>query len=172
MLFSGKQRWNLPHFEINHFRASWFLFMPHSFTSQLAQQIGTYWCKPKLNQICMKIQTSFRWCNSHITISINSSRMQCLPHTYTYVCIFNNYLSRSSICNSNDQLQVILIPIQGIMCLNNDVWVFRCTGFLGSFKPLIIFHYSDVIMGAIASQITSPTIVYSTVYSGADQRKH
>ena len=25
-------------------------------------------------------------------------------------------------------------------------------------------------MGAIASQITSPTIVYSTVYSGADQR--
>ena len=27
-------------------------------------------------------------------------------------------------------------------------------------------------MGAIASQITSLTIVYSTVYSGADQRKH
>ena len=33
-------------------------------------------------------------------------------------------------------------------------------------------HYIDVIMGAIASQITSLTIVYSTVYSGADQRKH
>ena len=32
-------------------------------------------------------------------------------------------------------------------------------------------HYNDVIMGAIASQITSLTIVYSTVYSGADQRK-
>ena len=27
-------------------------------------------------------------------------------------------------------------------------------------------------MGAIASQITSLTIVYSTVYSGADKRKH
>ena len=27
-------------------------------------------------------------------------------------------------------------------------------------------------MGAIASQITSLLIVYSTVYSGADQRKH
>ena len=27
-------------------------------------------------------------------------------------------------------------------------------------------------MGATASQITSPNIVYSTVYSGADQRKH
>ena len=33
-------------------------------------------------------------------------------------------------------------------------------------------HYGDVIMGAIASQITSLTIVYSTVYSNADQRKH
>ena len=33
-------------------------------------------------------------------------------------------------------------------------------------------HYSDVIMDAIASQITSLTIVYSSVYSGANQRKH
>ena len=33
-------------------------------------------------------------------------------------------------------------------------------------------HYSDDIMGSITSQITSLTIVYSSVYSGADQRKH
>ena len=33
-------------------------------------------------------------------------------------------------------------------------------------------NYNDVIMGTIASQITSLTIVYSTVYSDADQRKH
>ena len=33
-------------------------------------------------------------------------------------------------------------------------------------------HYNDVIMGVIASQITRLTIVYSTDYSGADQRKH
>ena len=33
-------------------------------------------------------------------------------------------------------------------------------------------HYSDVIMGTIVSQITSLTIVYSTVYLDADQRKH
>ena len=31
--------------------------------------------------------------------------------------------------------------------------------------------YSNVIMGVMAAQITSLTIVYSTVYSGADQRK-
>ena len=33
-------------------------------------------------------------------------------------------------------------------------------------------HYNDVIMTTIASQITSLTVVYSTVYSDADQRKH
>ena len=33
-------------------------------------------------------------------------------------------------------------------------------------------HYNSAIMGAIASQIASLTIVYSTVYSGADQRKY
>ena len=37
---------------------------------------------------------------------------------------------------------------------------------------LILLHYGDVIMVAIASQITSLTSVYSTVYSDADQRKH
>ena len=33
-------------------------------------------------------------------------------------------------------------------------------------------HYSDIIMGSMAHQITSLTIIYSTVYSGTDQRKH
>ena len=33
-------------------------------------------------------------------------------------------------------------------------------------------HYDDVIMGVIASQITSLIIVNSAVYSGADQSKH
>ena len=33
-------------------------------------------------------------------------------------------------------------------------------------------HYSDVIMSAMASQVTSLAIVYPTVYSGANQRKH
>ena len=33
-------------------------------------------------------------------------------------------------------------------------------------------HYSDVTMGAMVSQITSLTIVYSIIYSGANQTKH
>ena len=43
----------------------------------------------------------------------------------------------------------------------NDIW-----------GKLSTLHYGDVIMDAIASQITSLTIVYSIVYSDADQRKH
>ena len=49
---------------------------------------------------------------------------------------------------------------------------------LGGLSALFVFffpgryHYGDIIMGAIASQITSLTIVYSTVYSDAEQRKH
>ena len=35
-----------------------------------------------------------------------------------------------------------------------------------------VYHYCEDIMGEVASQITSLTIVYSTVYSDADQRKH
>ena len=34
------------------------------------------------------------------------------------------------------------------------------------------FHYNDIIMSAMASQITSPTIVYPTVNSGTAQTKH
>ena len=35
-----------------------------------------------------------------------------------------------------------------------------------------LHHYSDVIMGGMASQITGISIVYSTVYSGTVQRKY
>ena len=45
---------------------------------------------------------------------------------------------------------------------NDDAMPWRC------FR----LHYSDVIMSTMASEITSLTIVFSTVYSGADQRKH
>ena len=43
---------------------------------------------------------------------------------------------------------------------------------LESMIPEIVFHYNDVIMGPMASQITSITIVYSTVYLGADKKTH
>ena len=43
-----------------------------------------------------------------------------------------------------------------------DAWDFRT----------LIYHYSDFIMSAIASPFSSITIVYSTIYSGPNERKH
>ena len=43
---------------------------------------------------------------------------------------------------------------------------------VGLSRGLMVTHYCDVIMNTIASQITSLTIVYLTVNSDADQRKH
>ena len=56
-------------------------------------------------------------------------------------------------------------------CLHRPLIQFKNT-LHGSGETLCLIHYNDVIMGAIASQITSLTIVYSIVYSDADQRKH
>ena len=39
-------------------------------------------------------------------------------------------------------------------------------------QGLLVLHHNDVMMDVIASQITSLAIVYSTVYSGWDQREH
>ena len=44
--------------------------------------------------------------------------------------------------------------------------------FLRVLSPTLAPHYIDVIMTTVASQITSLTVVYSAVYSDADQRKH
>ena len=43
---------------------------------------------------------------------------------------------------------------------------------IGEIAITLNTHYSDVIMCAMACQITSLTIVYSTIYSGTDERKH
>ena len=47
------------------------------------------------------------------------------------------------------------------ICIDGDLDLYHTT-------HVISPHYNDVIMGAMASQITSLTIDYSTVYSDAD----
>ena len=64
------------------------------------------------------------------------------------------------------------------ICSNNDLttskWqtIVWTNGGLVYWRINASIHYGDVRMGPIASQITSLTIVYSTVYSDADQSKH
>ena len=60
------------------------------------------------------------------------------------------------------------------IALNEDGWMSnkllsKCVS-AGSNRQTI--HYSDVIMSALEFQITSVAIVWSTICSGADQRKH
>ena len=44
--------------------------------------------------------------------------------------------------------------------------------YLWWYSWMILSHYNGVIMSAMASQITSLTSVYSTVFSGSDEIKH
>ena len=62
----------------------------------------------------------------------------------------------------------IFVYVHNSLCsITANGWAYHITVFLA--KP---YHYNDVIMSTTASQITSLTIVYSAVYSGADQSKH
>ena len=56
------------------------------------------------------------------------------------------------------------------------IWKVTCAYFCSELRIVRYgtgaLHYNDVIMSTMTSKITSFTIVYSSVYSGADQRKH
>ena len=77
---------------------------------------------------------------------------------------------------------IVLVLIKAVVCFK--IWIIKiCVKFylnhsnISGANELHIdqwidtFHYNDDIMGTMASQITSLPIVYSAVYSGADQRK-
>ena len=54
------------------------------------------------------------------------------------------------------------------LCVTRPQWVKDYMVSAG----ILAHHYTDAIMGVMASQITSLANVYSAVYSSADQRKH
>ena len=77
------------------------------------------------------------------------------------------------ICSLIHKTHIIQFQLLRIIASKTNVF---CLGFIWLLALLlcnnILNHYSNVIMGTMASQITSLTIVYSTVYSDVDQRKH
>ena len=94
-----------------------------------------------------------------IALSVDNQR-------WVYICMISpvNFSRVQSlffgIHNTNDVKQItLLLVIQWCILLFELV-------------RSLLLHYSDVKMGKVASEITSPTIVYWTVYSDADQRKH
>ena len=74
---------------------------------------------------------------------------------------------------SGTKLRVCRLPLTHWGLEIHMNWVIIGLGnSLGWCPALPNVHYCGVIMGAMASRITSLTIVFSTVHSGADQRKH
>ena len=88
----------------------------------------------------------------------------------------------NSVYAKENMLYIAILENHNVTCkkfiedYRDTMWSMSTTGFIE--RALIrknrasTEHYNGVIMGAIASQITSLTIVYSIVYSDADQRKH
>ena len=62
----------------------------------------------------------------------------------------------------------------GICAIDRSLYLMKDSNHLSLPKcnEMMETHYNDVIMSAMASQITGVFIVNSTVSSGADQRKH
>ena len=120
-------------------------------------------------------KTSYRFVNGRNGILIIG---RCGLHSSTF------WKSVSFDMSSKDPVQIL----QTFTYLDSTVMVFpsmalcRPQGhqkysFLNCVKIIVArqshaFQYSHVIMSEMASQITSLTIVYPTVYSGVDQRKH
>ena len=77
----------------------------------------------------------------------------------------------TSLCNADAEVFNLVA--------RTDCWQSRFAGWTSrvadgkqAIVNIIKVHYSDAIMGAMASQITSLSSVNSSVYSGADQSKH
>ena len=114
----------------------------------------------------------------------NRNYNTCSPNEFCEAC-FTHVLSISPNLPETEYivLNYITLPVLQVWRLNNSGLVQKLNQSNNeeTMKDLqnwallgnqLVTHYDDVIMGAMASKITSLTIVYSTVYSGADQSKH
>ena len=86
--------------------------------------------------------------------------------------IFKKYISK--IYQQHNKSSIKMSMLYTNVGTIREVWrsLWRSTPLSSEPAVLGINHYLDVIMDAIASQITSLTIVYSIVHSGRDQRKY
>ena len=100
------------------------------------------------------------------------------------------YVIRMTMCNHNSPVWLLINAVyhpDDIPCHPKLSGLLKWYGWDSryfTFSPLAVAlrwidggmnltrHYCDVIMDAMASQITILTIVYSTVYSDADRRRH
>ena len=95
----------------------------------------------------------------------------CIPATFSQIMNKNHELF-----TDYAQQYLIVSKTYLLVCLILSIYQYNFHGNSGVQRIRILkkiaHHCSDVMMDAMGSQIRSLTIIYSTVYSGADQRKH
>ena len=109
------------------------------------------------------------------------------PHQYGYELIWYMIVTKVTSTSIWIWIDMIYDCDQGYLHINMDmnwydIWLwprlpphqygYELIWYMIVTKVTSTSHYNNVIMGAIASQITSLTIVYTSVYSDADQREH
>ena len=92
----------------------------------------------------MPLRSLWRHCNESVNTDIKTEP-KCIEDSLGNLVIYVKLISTNPSLNFNDGLTIL---------------------------GLTSLHYIDIIMTTMASQITSLTVVCSTVYSDADQRKH
>ena len=148
------------------------------------------WCRHYLNQWWL--------CSWRIYASLELNELtKCTKKIARSVqfnsCVHNKYRLASKVCRGKNVVNTVtaaaIAPYGARPSADTTITIkqtrFRpvlcwlqlanCISQIASFKlaeGISRTDYCDAIMGRIASQITSLTIVYTTVYSGADQSKH
>ena len=91
--------------------------------------------------------------------------------SHFYYCpLIRIYNSKTSpFKQENIQKRDLRFVLDGYQSVYNNV---KQNAYVSGINIMVLRHYDDVIMDMMASQITSLTIVYSTIYSGTDQRKY
>ena len=114
-------------------------------------------CKILMNYMCQFLSSS---------LAIKLTRGHDTCNIYTYIYIYKTYPENYtySLCF------VVIRFVRGFVLPKYFTFTYLLHwGYkLSAFK----LHYSGVIMSAMASQIPGVSIVWPTVYSGADQSKH
>ena len=119
------------------------------------------------------------WCNAphgnaFLSIELISNISQSFLHfgfliyIYIYIYIYI-HIVWNTMCCPQIYLRVCSFPFAGT---HSPVYFNPRQIMDEPIKSTKFNHYDNVIMSAMSSQITSLAIVYSTVYLGADQRKH
>ena len=90
------------------------------------------------------------------------------PVTRSFDVFFNLRLNKW--LNKHSRLWWFETPSRSLWCHCNVTTLTPLLVF--PLRPYSTYHYNDVIMDAMASQITSISSVYSTICTSIDQRKH